>query len=387
MKRRLVYILIAVLLITVFASSYGHATIVLAQGPSCGSNSTVGSEGASCGFEGNSSGNSEDEGQNGGTNGNNTSGSAGNNNGNSNNNNTDGGAVSCSPGTDIVDGSIVQQFDPSNFEGSTYSFTLPGGTVVDASGVPSGMCTVSSGQVDACTGGAVGPVSYDTDDVGISLIDCPSSYSTPPNPCNEFIVGGGGVTCTSDLSFWKSSSSSGSSWQIRAHAGWPGNEIHTRPYPVTLVDWDSVLRVAGLGTSSGADRLGYAAWGGGSEGSPAPGDWRDIVLRLDIRPVADWAEVFLENIGLTRLQIGHLYTFQWNLPSHPAAGGGPLSGQVGQLEELEPDVPLYSNWSRAPYMVYCTLSYYEWESRCVNGPGDDGSTNCRRELYWKLHRS
>jgi hypothetical protein len=103
-----------------------------------------------------------------------------------------------------------------------------------------------------------------------------------------------------------------------------------------------------------------------------------VVLRLEIRPVADWAEVFLENIGLLRLQIGNLYTFQWNLPSHPAAGGGPLSGQVGQLEELEPDVPLYSNWSRAPFMVYCTLEYYEWESTCVNGPGDNGEMNCRR---------
>jgi hypothetical protein len=78
------------------------------------------------------------------------------------------------------------------------------------------------------------------------------------------------------------------------------------------------------------------------------------------------------------MRIGELHTFQWNLPSHPAAGGGPLSGQVGQLEELEPDVPLYTNWTRAPYMVYCTISYYEWKSTCVGGAGDNGELNCRR---------
>jgi hypothetical protein len=138
------------------------------------------------------------------------------------------------------------------------------------------------------------------------------------------------------------------------------------------------MRVMGLGTSSNSGGLNYIPWGGGSPDAPAGGDWRDVTLRLEIRPVADWADVFLENIGLIRMRIGELHTFQWNLPSHPAAGGGPLSGQVGQLEELEPDVPLYTNWTRAPYMVYCTISYYEWKSTCVGGVGDNGELNCRR---------
>ncbi len=111
--------------------------------------------------------------------------------------------------------------------------------------------------------------------------------------------------------------------------------------------------------------------------------------------LTNWADVFLENIGLIRMPVGHLHTFQWNLPSHPAAGGGPLAGQVGQLEELEPDTPLYSNWTRAPYMVYCTMEYYQWESSCVGGSDENGSTNCRRdsnghftghrEWGWKHH--
>jgi hypothetical protein len=154
------------------------------------------------------------------------------------------------------------------------------------------------------------------------------------------------------------------------------------------------MRVMGLGTSSSSGRLGYIPWGGGSPSEPKPGDWRDVTLRLEIQPVADWAEVFLENIGLIRMRIGELHTFQWNLPSHPAAGGGPLSGQVGQLEELEPDVPLYTNWTRAPYMVYCTISYYEYTSRCVSGPDEYGGTDCgrrdaqgrrtgHREWYWR----
>lgn len=333
------------------------STSVDGDGASCGTNgSTPGDDGSNGGGGGN--GNGGDDGGSGGNNGN--GGNGGNGNGNS-------GTGACTPGT-VVQGSAYYPVD-SEFL-STVVVEYPNGLPENSA------CAIMTGPMDACTGEFLGAVGYDQGDTGVSIYECPTDNPIPDHPCDEFIVSGGGITCVSDLS---DEGSSGSSWEIRAHTGWPGNEIHTRPYPVTLVDWDSVLRVAGLGTSSGSGRLAYAAWGGGSENNPAAGDWKDVVLRLEIRPLADWAEVFLENVGLLRLQIGHLYTFQWNLPSHPAAGGGPLSGQVGQLEELEPDVPLYSNWSRAPYMVYCTLEYYEWDSVCVNGPDDDGSTNCRRD--------
>jgi hypothetical protein len=281
-----------------------------------------------------------------------------------NTNENDSGDAVCTPGTHESD--VIISYDPS-----------------------AGMCEVLPSIVDNCTGEMVEPNADSTD-----LVECSEqSPPTPPNPCDEYIVTSAGVTCKSD--FEDGTSFPGSEWQLSVTTPWPGTEIHTRPYPVTLVNWDTVMRVMGLGTSSKAGHLAYAAWGGGNEGSPAAGDWKDVTLRLEIKPVADWADVFLENIGLIRMRIGELHTFQWNLPSHPAAGGGPLSGQVGQLEELEPDVPLYTNWTRAPYMVYCTISYYQWEGACVNGPDDDGSTNCRRdsngvftghrEWGWKRH--
>ena len=310
------------------------------------------------------------------------------------NNGGDNGGGSCTPGTSFGEVNLYTTVNNLDLPLDRTMFTLPDGSVVPGNQVPGDMCTIVSQYVDTCTGGSLdgptGPIAED--DGQFHVTDCPTSWVIPPNPCDQFTVSEGGVTCITDF---VDEGSDGSSWEIRAHAGWPGIELHTRPFPVTLVDWDSVLRVAGLGSSSGSGRLAYAPWGGGTENDPAAGDWKDVVLRLEIRPVTDWAEVFLENIGLLRLQIGHLYTFQWNLPSHPAAGGGPLSGQVGQLEELEPDVPLYSNWSRAPFMVYCTMDYYEWESTCVNGPGDNGETNCRRnssgeftghrEWGWKRH--
>ena len=286
------------------------------------------------------------------------------NNDNGNGDGNDDGGV-CTPGVHEAD--VIISYDPT-----------------------AGMCEVLPSFVDNCTGEMVEPNSDSTDLVACSENDTPP---TPPTPCDEFVITSSGVSCETD--FVTGDSFPGSEWILQVTAPWPGAEIHTRPYPATLVNWDTVMRVMSLGTSSRAGTLPYAAWGGGSESDPAPGDWKDVRLVLEIKPVADWADVFLENIGLIRMRIGELHTFQWNLPSHPAAGGGPLSGEVGQLEELEPDVPLYTNWTRAPYMVYCTISYYEWKSTCVGGAGDNGELNCRknsageftghREWGWKRH--
>jgi hypothetical protein len=324
------------------------------------------------------------------------SGGGGNNGGNKNNKNDDGigNNGACTPGTA---GEVHLNVPPGslNLPNESISYTLPDGSTVTGDNAPAGMCTTVSQWVDTCTGEAMaGPSGPIANSAGVfALTQCPTSYNTPPNPCDKFAVNSSGVTCTTD--FVDSDSFPGSKWQLTVTAPWPGAEIHTRPYPVTLVNWDTVMRVAGLGSSSKARHLSYAAWGGGTEGDPSSGDWKDITLRLEIKPVASWADVFLENIGLIRMRIGELHTFQWNLPSHPAAGGGPLSGQVGQLEELEPDVPLFTNWTRAPYLVYCTISYYEWQSTCVNGPDENGGTNCKknsagvytghREWGWKRH--
>ncbi len=398
MKRRL-FVFTASFLMALFMMSRSNVLTALAD---CG-DTGVDLSGATCTQSGSNPGTPGDSGSDvddGSLGSSGTDSNNNNNNNNSNNDNGGNGGGTCTPGTAVdwnfalpvgSSGIVVPGAGTVELSASS-TYTLPDGSVVSANGIPGNMCMIATTQIDSCTGEIVGD-SFDLGGFGnYSVSQCPTSYTIPPNPCEEFIVSGGGVTCKYD---WTTEGESGANWELRAHTGWPGNELHTRPYPVTLVDWDTVLRVAGLGTSSGSGRLGYAPWGGGSESNPAAGDWKDVVLRLEIRPVADWAEVFLENIGLLRLQIGHLYTFQWNLPSHPAAGGGPLSGQVGQLEELEPDVPLYSNWSRAPYMAYCTMQYYEWQSTCFNGPDESGGTNCRRnssgvftghkEWGWRRH--
>ncbi|HSG44881.1 MAG TPA: hypothetical protein VLA72_17170, partial [Anaerolineales bacterium] len=388
MKRNM-FVLAVSLLMVAFMLTRSDVLRVYAD---CGETG-VGVGGADCGIEGGTPGTPSDSGTD-------TDNGQPGNSGNNNNNNNGNGGVVCTPGT-FVDWDFAMPVGSSGIVvpgagtiplSSDATYSLPDGSVVSANGIPGNMCMMATTQIDSCTGEIVGD-SFDLGGFGsYSVSECPSSYEIPENPCDEFTVSGGGVTCTSDL---VEEGLGGSNWEIRAHAGWPGIEIHARPFPITLVDWDTLMRVAGLGASSGSGRLAYAPWGGGSGNSPDAGDWRDVILRLEIKPITNWADVYIENIGLIRMPIGRLHTFQWNLPSHPAAGGGPLAGEVGQLEELEADTPLYSNWTRAPYMVYCTLEYYEWESSCVSGPDENGGTNCRhdsngfftghREWGWKHH--
>jgi hypothetical protein len=374
MKRKQ-FVFIASFLMAVIALSRSDILTVFADG--C-SSTGVDINGATCSQSGSIPGAPGDGDESG------EDGLPGDSDHNNDNNNSSSGnnGVACTPGT-LVSSSVTLSAGASGISGSDGSvipvngYGLPDGSYVQSDSVPPNMCYTAVAIADSCTGQIFSSdLDYVSGSVAALVQECPTSYTIPDHPCDEFVVSGGGITCVSDLT---EEGSNGSSWELRAHAGWPGIEIHTRPYPVTLVDWDTVMRVAGLGSSSGSGRLAYAAWGGGNNGSPAAGDWKDVVLRLEIRPLTDWADVFLENIGLIRMPIGRLHTFQWNLPSHPAAGGGPLSGEVGQLEELEPDVPLYSNWTRAPYMVYCSLEYFEWESTCIGGADENGVTNCRRD--------
>ena len=377
------FLLVASFLMTVLALSRADITTVHAD---CGETG-VGVGGADCGFSGSTpgdSGDGSDSGQPGGSGNNNN-----NSNQNSNNNGNDGAA--CTPGTNFAERTVYTPVGSLGIPVASMQFTLPNGTMVSGDQVPANMCAATSAWIDSCTGGSLDSSQglIVSSDGQFHVSECPMSYIIPDHPCDEFVVSGNGVTCTSDLT------EDGSRWEVSAYAGWPGIEIHARPFPITLVDWDTVMRVAGLGSSSGTGRLAYAAWGGGNNESPAPGDWKNIVLRLDIRPLTDWADVYLENIGLIRMPVGRLHTFQWNLPSHPAAGGGPLAGEVGQLEELEADTPLYSNWTRAPYMVYCSLEYYEWEATCMAGLDENGFADCggnangyltgHKEWGWKRH--
>ena len=150
-----------------------------------------------------------------------------------------------------------------------------------------------------------------------------------------------------------------------------------RPYPATLNRWPTVLRVDSLLTSTGSAFRAYVSSVGGSSANPAIGDWRNITLTETIYPDPGvLPQVYLQNIGWITPPIGQLYTFQWPLPSHPAAGGGPTAGAVGQLQELPQDMPLYTNQARAAYLVKCELDYQQFMKVCVAGPGPDGNTGC-----------
>ena len=237
-----------------------------AQAPaSCGSSTNVGPGGVDCQIDLNQPGNGS------GTNDNGSSvpsAETGNNNSDHNNNNNGNGeGDACTPGT-IVDLGMNFPASSSGIQlpgqtlppNSDVSFTLPDGSIVGFDGLPSNSCITGTVPVDSCTGEIMGatslPDSGSGDSWSFSTSECPTSTTiTIENPCDEFLVSGGGITCVSDLT--DSSSYPGSSFSLHAHAPWPGIEIHARPFPITLVDWDTVMRVTGLGSSSGAGYLGY----------------------------------------------------------------------------------------------------------------------------------
>jgi hypothetical protein len=182
--------------------------------------------------------------------------------------------------------------------------------------------------------------------------------------CNNIIVTSANIGCDTK-------------WQLRAHVDFPAVPIDTRPFPATLNRWPTVLRVDALQTASGSASLGYIPMGGGSPTNPQEGDWRNITLTLTLYPKITYPpQVYLEHFGWITLPIGQLYTFSWPLPSHPAAGGGPTAGAVGQLQELPQDMPLYTNYARAAYLLQCQLDWQELKQICISGPDSNGNYGC-----------
>ena len=111
----------------------------------------------------------------------------------------------------------------------------------------------------------------------------------------------------------------------------------TRP---RLVRWPTAIRNGGLGKSSGVGVKDYIPYGGGSPGNPQEGDWQDLRLILTLRP-AGMMFVTLPHIGnLVLSGQGSPMIFEWEVPSHPAAGGGPLAGSIAGLDELPGDIPI-----------------------------------------------
>ncbi len=225
-----------------------------------------------------------------------------------------------------------------------------------------GQCSIWENRVVDCTGEIVFG-----GNVGIG--ECPIMPSPPQHPCTTFTVGAGGITCEN------------AEWNVRARVPFPNIYLDVRPYPATLVRWPSAVRNGGQPESSGSGSVNYIPYGGGSPSNPQEGDWRDLRLTLTLRPAGPLL-VTLPNIGELRLlnqgATGNPTMIQWEMPSHPVAGGGPLAGSIDGLEELPGDIPLFVGTGRAPYKLFWELRYYVYTAirACVDGPGGNGNYNC-----------
>lgn len=225
-------------------------------------------------------------------------------------------------------------------------------------------CSGFPAIVDNCTGQIIEAAGDAVDDIPCTLVE-----PTPPNPCTDFTVGAGGIVCEA------------TKWNVAARVSFPQIYLDVRPYPVTLVRWPTAVRNGGLNTASGTGSVGYIPYGGGSPAYPQVGDLRDLRLTLTLSPAGDMfvrlphiGELVLPDRGAT----GNPRLIQWEVPSHPAVGGGPLAGTISGLEELPADMPLFAGFGRAPYMLSWELRYEEYTAirECVDGPNGSGSYDC-----------
>ena len=285
-----------------------------------------------------------------------TTGGGGGNNGGGNegggNNNNNGGA--CTPGNHLA-------FKVLEYDANTST------------------CKVFPIRVDNCTGEIIG-ISEQIASMSCSVPDT----SPPQQPCTTFSVSAGGITCTN------------SGWNISARVTFPEIYLDVRPYPATLVRWPTAVRNGGMPESSGSGGVNYISNGGGSSGNPNVGDWQNLRLILTLQPAGPMF-VSLPHVGDLVLSNGSTQPIQWEVPSHPAVGAGPLAGSISGLDELPGDMPLFVGKGRAPYKLFWELRYQEYEAikECVSGPNGNGNYNCgggtgHKEITgyeWKNHSS
>ena len=196
-------------------------------------------------------------------------------------------------------------------------------------------------------------------DWNIDFFPCGGGVTPPPtSPCKDlnFDLTSGTISCTWNFQ-----------WELEAGVSMPPIVIDARPYPVTLVNWPTAIRVNGLTEASGSGSLAYAGWGGGTPSSPAVGDWRDIALTLTFRPTGNPISVSLmKQDMLTAPSTGSpIKTFTWVVPSHPAAGATRTAGEVGQLGEIPTDITLFEGHSQTTYRLFYQLAYDEYSRNYV----------------------
>lgn len=226
-------------------------------------------------------------------------------------------------------------------------------------------CSAVPLWVDNCTGEPLEAAGDTVDDMPCEL----PPQQPPEHPCTTFTITAGGITC------------SNATWKISARVTFPEIYLDVRPYPATLVRWPTAIRNGGLPNSTGSGGVNYVPNGGGSPSYPQVGDWQDLRLILTLQAAGPMF-VTLPQIGDLMLPdqgaTGNPMTIQWEVPSHPAVGAGPLAGSVGGLDELPSDIPLFVGNGHAPYKLFWELRYDEYESveGCVSGPDVNGNYDC-----------
>lgn len=231
-----------------------------------------------------------------------------------------------------------------------------------------GTCSAVSALVDQCTGGVLDMLADDFEESAT----CPTApTATSGNPCKIFKINQGGITC-----------GMGEGWTVQATVRFPETFLDVRPFPVTLVRWPTALRNGGQPSASGSGTEGY--YGSGSPGNPSVGDLRDITLRLTLDPASPLF-VTLPQVGGLALpdqgESGAPQIIQWEVPSHPEAGGGPLAGSIADLDELPGDMPVFVGQGRSAYRLFWNLSYFEYVAiqGCLDGPNSRGRYNCNND--------
>jgi hypothetical protein len=236
--------------------------------------------------------------------------------------------------------------------------------------VAGGQCSLVGGSYDVCSSEWI-----TVDSIG-EPGDCPEAANPPPrHPCTSFVVTGGGITCNG-----------GDGWHIVATVRFPENYFDVRPYPATLVRWPTAIRNGGMPSASGSGSQDY--YGAGLPGNPRVGDWSNITLTLTLNPAGSMY-VTLPQVGSLILSdqgaTGTPHIIQWEVPSHPAVGGGPLAGSISGLGELPADLPLFVGRGRSPYRLFWRLSWYAYEGieECLPGPNGNGVYNCANDTGHK----
>jgi len=287
----------------------------------------------------------------GGTNGGSTNG--GSNNGGSNNGGSNNGGSNNGSGNG-------QACIPSGQ--ATYGYVwLPLNYSID--GVQ--QCERHQAFFDSC--GNV--IKWSIQQMGDEMAACTNSSSTqtPPSSNSGGNSGNTPATCSLDGSNGSISCSWNFQWKLEASVTMPPIVIDTRPYPVTLVNWPTTMRVNSLATNNGSGSLAYAGWGGGAPDNPQPGDWKNITLTLTFAPTGNPVTVSLskQSAFTVSASAGGTKTFTWTVASHPAVGAVKTAGQVGQLSEIPGDTTLFQGNSMTTYNLSYKLTYQEYSQHYV----------------------